>query len=151
MNREILFRGKDANGNWHEGCLHKCCKQFDEVEKVFITAPTASYTDKTWRWLEEQGRGTVGVYWEVIPETVGQLWIVNNVNLFGGDLFEATCSVSGSDEKSTKICQVVDSDQGFSVSVWHNGEWWAYSFIDFTTIKLIGNIHDNSNLLTDAN
>ena len=147
MNIEILFRGKDENGNWHEGSLfiskHGTAILVNKYENL-------DYSEigfgRSWSFPRE-----LFTEYQVKPETVGQLWIVNNVRLFGGDLFKATCSVSGSNEKSTKICKVVDSDQGFSVSVWHNGEWWAWSFMDFTTIKHIGNIHDNQNILTDAN
>lgn len=80
---------------------------------------------------------------EVIPETVGQLWKPSvGLQVFGGDLVEAICAPSGSNVKKVRRCKIIDSDTGFSMAIWHKGEWWAYSSMDFNSIKVIGIIHE---------
>lgn len=130
MNREILFRGKRPdNREWVFGSYRFYKHPELGVEKHFITEESC----------------ITGA--QVIPETVGQLWIPSNgIRVFGGDLVTAICSPCGSRNKKERICQIIDTDTGFDISVLHNGEWWAYGFMDFSSIKVTGNIHDNLEL-----
>lgn len=84
-----------------------------------------------------------------IKGTEGQLWSPSEgLNFYTGDLFLAECSASGSNKKKERICKVGFSGKGMSISVWYKGEWWAYSYMNFTTAKVIGNIHENPELLS---
>ena len=63
-----------------------------------------------------------GEIFEVIPETVGQRWIRSMKVFFGGDLFKAVSSVSGSKQKKIHLCKVIDSEFGMDIAIWHKGE-----------------------------
>ena len=84
-------------------------------------------------------------------EDLMQLWNPSiGLEFFPGDLFLAECSPSGSNKKKERICKVSFSGKGMSISVWYKGEWWAYGSMNFTTAKIIGNISQNSNLLSQS-
>ncbi|MDP4201462.1 MAG: YopX family protein [Bacteroidota bacterium] len=85
--------------------------------------------------------------YEVIPETVGQRWIRSMKVFFGGDLFKAVSSISGSKQKKIHLCKVIDSEFGMDIAIWYKGEWWGYSYMNFIDIEMVGNIHDNPELL----
>lgn len=123
--REILFRGKLADGNWSEGNL-KVCKN-----GVYIITP-----DET----------IIGEYGRVIPETVGQYTglTANGKKIFEGDivkiyLFEpkgfANYEIGFIKYDETKIRFVFCTEEG------------KYSVDDSNEYEVIGNIHDNPDLL----
>ena len=123
---EIKFRGKSFDNNWVYGYY----QEVDAEGKIFS-------------YIFWQGHPT-----PVIKESVGQLWKPSlGVELYTGDLFTAICSLSGSDVKRERLCKVNFEGKGFSVSIWHKKEWWAYSSIDFTSVKVVGNTTDNPDLL----
>jgi len=127
--RPIIFRGKDEKtGVWHQGGFTLDAAGHPRIITV-----------------SKDGEGLE--FNKVILETVGQMWIVSRNTVFGDDLFTAECAVSGSKDKAIRVCKVDDGNEGFGVSVWFEGEWWAYSSMNFTTMKIIGNIHDNKNLI----
>jgi len=81
-------------------------------------------------------------------ETVGQLWIPSfGIRVYGGDLVKAICTPSGSKSKKERLCLIKETNIGFGISVWHFDEWYSYSSMDFTSIKVIGNIYSNPELL----
>ena len=86
-------------------------------------------------------------YIEVIPETVGQFWKRGQHEFYGGDLFYAEASPSGSNEKRRMLCMVQDAEDGMQVVVWHEGEWWHYGSLNLVNIERVGNIHENPELL----
>jgi uncharacterized phage protein (TIGR01671 family) len=129
--REILFRGKTLLGKWIEGDL----LQYLGCGKVYIA---------------QNYKGAGGQ--EVIPETVGQytgLTDKNGKKIFEGDI--------------VKVCRGVNIDTGYivyderiaaySISVSENEcllfiDWFiAQQEDDRVWIEVIGNIHDNSELL----
>ena len=125
--REILFRGKRINnGEWVEG--------------GFFLEP---YTDKTFiiRW-NSTGLG-FNEFIEVIPETVGQftgLYDKNGTKIFEGDI------VKGKDylEEGLEVYGYIDHRNGSFVIV---GDFIIYyRWLDYE-VEVIGNIHDNLELL----
>jgi len=119
MKRPILFRGKRIdNGEWVEGGI---------FENLIITA-VSSYTD----------------FDEVIPDSVGQftgLTDKNGVKIFEGDI------VKDSGERhllvgwSNKFASfIIDSKK------WAFSHWFGEAVND-KDVEVIGNIHDNTELL----
>ena len=114
------------------------------------------FTDKKWRYgfyFQTKVDGEIK-HWihdpvsdlppdRVDPTTIGQYWKKGGKEFYGGDLFYAEASPSGSNRKRKMLCKVVDGQDGMSVVVKHEGEWWHYGSMDFTSIKkIIGSIHD---------
>ena len=142
--REILFRGKRKdNGKWVEGAfLHL------NVGRDFICDGTV--------WI-----GTLQpVKYEVDPETVGQftgLTDKNGKKIFEGDIVRyvnpdedvITGRVSYGEHSYSGTHEV-----GFYVE-WQKPEWAMYLrddlgfWTNFREIEVIGNIHDNPELLED--
>ena len=132
--RKILFRGKRIdNGEWVEGYLLLC------DERVFIL-PWGVVGCWHFDWLKK-GEYIFGKFIEVIPETIGQytgLTDKNGKRIFEGDIVRAN---------NGHISQVV---------FWHGG-FCLYcechknhsDFIPTDIIEVIGNIHDNPELLKD--
>ena len=85
---------------------------------------------------------------EVKPESIGQLWNPSlRIEFYTGDLLTAICSPSGSNVKKERLCKVGFSGNGMQISVWHKKEWWLYQSMDYTSIKVVGNTTDNTDLL----
>ena len=126
--REILFRGKQkSNGNWVHGDL-----SYHRDGRMFI---------RCWDRLEFDP--TYNAY-EVNPETVGQftgLTDKNGKTIFEGDLV-----------KAERIC---NGDAWVGTVVWWNGCFAIQGVKDknipaidlFRGYEVIGNIHDNPELL----
>ena len=119
--REILFRGKRTdNGEWVQGDLsqHKTGEKF-----IKCGSAISSY--------------------EVISETVGQytgLTDKNGKKIFEGDV------VKGKDylRKTLEVCGYIDHENGSFVIV---GDFMThYRWLDYE-VEVIGNIHDNPELL----
>ena len=117
--REILFRGKlQSNGEWSFGNLNVSLRG-----TVIITPDETS----------------IGKYGQVIPETVGQYTGLNDKNgkkIFEGDIVKY---------KNNSPCKVGYIDSQF-VMMWKNFYRNFEQVYDYK-IEVIGNIHDNSELL----
>lgn len=139
--REYLFRGIEAyNGEWVEGCLisidlETCSKVEKEKYTHCIVEPNTEFY-----------RGQIGPFNFVIPETIGQytgLTDKNGTKIFEGD----KCRV-------TRHCILCYGSITFK-----NGSFWFDEFntdsvlelsklkINNFEIEVIGNIHDNPELL----
>lgn len=133
MKREILFKGKRVdNGEWVEGNL---------LEGI---------NSGTWliqHWDEERGYCMD----EVIPDTISQftgLTDKNGVKIFEGDYI--VCYGGLRLEKYPDRGVVVYNVTSFCMQAKTcNGDPWKFSinFSDGTEIEVIGNIHDNHELL----
>lgn len=128
--REILFRGKRVdNGEWIEGDL------IQSRDKTYIHPKANSFR------VSETGLSKLIVLREVYPETVGQytgLTDKNGKKIFEGDIIRSN-SERGYIEYYPNDCafEVVD-DHGF---------YWLIS--EMSNIEVIGNIHDNPELLKE--
>lgn len=128
--REILFRGKRVdNGEWMEGDL------IQSRDKTYIHPKANSFR------VSETGLSKLIVLREVYPETVGEytgLTDKNGKKIFEGDFIRSN-SGRGYIEYYPNDCafDVVD-DHGFL---------WLIS--EMSNIEVIGNIHDNPELLEE--
>lgn len=126
--REILFRGKRVDsGEWMEGDL------IQSRDKTYIHPKANSFR------VSETGLSKLIVLREVYPETVGEytgLTDKNGKKIFEGDFIRSN-SERGYIEYYPNDCafDVVD-DHGF---------YWLIS--EMSNIEVIGNIHDNPELL----
>lgn len=136
--REILFRGKRKdNGEWVKGYYYE-----SRASGCFILTPKIKTRKKDGIIIED----AFDVY-EVIPETVGQYTGLQDKN--GNRLFEGDISIIHSPN--------IGDDEGYFVIVWDDesarfvlrGETLEcdFDYLYSTNVEVIGNIHDNPELL----
>ena len=149
-NREILFRGKvicvsgglsngaKQEGEWVEGCyfydLDPTIKE-NTVLKAYIKTPL----------------GALSKIYEVIPETVGQMWTSGLIGkIFEGDIEEddkGVLSFGTYLEENEQLSANAMSPQLDEKYGWH----WKYEHGDCSSatsdVKVIGSIHDNPELI----
>ena len=126
MNREIKFRGKEDGGKWFYGYL--------TISKLGRYAINFQSENGTWHDIR------------VIPETVGQFTgecDVCGVDIYEGDILEYEEIDYENDDKFKRQGVVDYSVAGFSPVQWII----VMSDIDEISCKVIGNIHDNPELL----
>ena len=129
-NREIKFRGKRIdNKEWVYG--------------YFVKTPTGEYRIYC-RPFED---ATSNTYHIVHSETVGQLWIKSLKEIYTGDLFTAMCAPTMVKEVKKRICKAGFAGDGLDVSIWYKNEWWAHGSMNYTTMEIIGNIHEHAHLI----
>lgn len=132
--REILFRGQTNNGKWEYGSLLSP-NQFNEI-------PHIVYID----YLNEYGEiGEIAT--PVIPSTVGQYTGLTDKN--GRKIFEGDILAANFDEDFPENLTIVEV-------VWNEYGWCtkegsavpdAFDDSDGDLFEVIGNIHDNHELL----
>lgn len=141
--REILFRGKRLdNGEWVEGWYQP------------------ETTIKHWNGIQETVGVTIAYKVEdgfledtlVDPSTVGQytgLTDKNGKRIFEGDIIQYY--ERQLDGKDTPVCDVVAyTEGGFAVKSYFLNNWlWdsVHGNIQLWDVEVIGNIHDNPELL----
>ena len=119
--REILFRGKDIAGNWHYGVPLVFTEDY-----VCITAPH-TYSKKV-------EANTVGQYTGLTDK--------NGKKIFEGDIcqhrsyYSDNIVISVVTYTDGQFLALVDENSGFNLS---------------DKLEIIGNIHDNSELLKESN
>lgn len=130
--REILFRGKkEYNGEWVFGSLHI---EYGETD-----------IDGN-RNIDYRILGMRGECDYVIPETVGQytgLTDKNGTKIFEGDVVDILT-------ENEEIGVIVYDDGGFQVDA-DGFSVDLHSNINGTDLEIIGNIHDNPELMEGEN
>ena len=135
--REILFRGKlKSNGEWAFGNLNV------SLRGTVIITP-----DET----------PVGKYGQVIPETVGQYTGLNDSKgnkIFEGDIvkYKNTDGIKVNGVALTIIGKVNYNEKNASFAIDGTDKIGAkhYDYFPIKNIEVIGNIHDNPELLKEA-
>ena len=136
--REILFRGKRTdNYEWIEGSL---CTTIPSDEDFY----TISYFDFEGYYIEEN----------VIPSTIGQytgLTDKNGKKIFEGDIikYKNTDGIKFNGVALTVTGKVVYNEKNASFAISGKDEIGAkhYDYFPIKNIEVIGNIHDNPELL----
>ena len=133
--REILFRGKRIdNGEWVEGAF------LNDRDGAFYICPAAA--DISVSYGDNGRRMRIGCWYKVDPSTVGQytgLTDKNGKRIFEGDIVDILT-------ENEEIGVVEYEDGGFLVSA----DGFCVDFhsnINGTDLEVIGNIHDNPELL----
>lgn len=126
--REILFRAKNEdNGKWHYGDL----RHYDEGTTIIAQC--------------------AGEYAFIDPDTVGQytgLTDKNGEKIFEGDIIE--CWSEG--VKARGAVQQRKDGQWIIYPAWQKTVMWGLCPDEYshTTVEIIGNIHDNPELVGGA-
>ena len=137
MKREILFRGaRVCDGHFVNGSLVEVNGECDSNESV--PHIVISYGPDTFDWFE------------VDPETVGQFTGMtdkNGTKIFEGDILLEKGKVNNGDTgaidvESKRIVSIENASDGYMCVVSN-----YRSLVHHKTIEVIGNIHDNKELL----
>lgn len=145
MEREILFRGKHKEtGIWIYGGLIECANRAFIVDYNF--ASNLLRTEQRSLDLVEYTAFEFRVK-EVLPDTVCQYTGLNDKNenrIFDGDVLK----VSFEDEEPLIMKVRWDED---TARFWISNNEDGFSFYDLWTgeIEVVGNIHDNKDLLEE--
>ena len=70
-----------------------------------------------------------------------------DISVFEDDLVTAICSYDNK-RKKRRLCKIQRVNKGMGIVIWNKDEWHAYNYMDFTSIIVIGNIHENPEILT---
>lgn len=131
--REILFRGKDIAGNWHYG-------DFEYYTDDFVKIVNHSQQERD----KKVERETVGQYTGLTDE--------NGKKIFEGDIVKEEDCVHNGEVQIYGRKWVVYFDKGGFFG-WRKGykSCGLSKFIpNISGIEIIGNIHDNPELLKEA-
>ena len=138
--REILFRGKTKEGDWIEGYLVQGIYEFDNSPAIMIIPPNALFG-------ADYG---ISNMIEVIPETVGRLienpcydTAYNDQRFFEGDIIGVYCSKTADiyHDEPDRVAIVIDEH-----CITENGLGRCFPQ-DTISVKVIGNVHDNPELV----
>ena len=136
--REILFRGKRAdNGEWVEGYYVRLNGKECRIYTGHAETDCGDYYPD---------------WWQVDPETVGQytgLKDKNGKRIFEGDIVKAQDDVLGSPFFYGIIGKIVYDEAAYFIEPKDpmDSQWL---FNECAVYEIIGNIHDNPELLKEA-
>ena len=139
--REILFRGKRVdNGEWVEGFYYIATSGYAGSDKV-IGKPRHMITTGRWQASGAYGERNELAEHKVIPESIGQytgLTDKNGKRIFEGDIVTMPAYLGGRHK-----AVVYFKNGKFAV----DGSHYYFKDIAPKNMEVIGNIHDNPELL----
>ena len=142
MNREIKFRGKDYENKWRYGDLVQ--EKWGQGKAIMIKKNTTA--------------------WSVLEDTVGQFTGLKDENgkeIYEGDIIEFSYDefIGNFDTKVAKgtieftngtfLIKTFEIE-GKKVKDTDNEEWFLLYTVNTCTLKVIGNVHENLELLEGA-
>lgn len=139
--RKILFKGKRKdNGEWIEGYFGV----FVGIPQIYVPFTEEQKKENEGHIFSQIG----GLWYEVIPETVGQFTGMTDKNgkmIFEGDIISFTRynALGYITSRIGKVCYGEDYPAFYIEAT--TGDTWCFSEIE--DIKVIGNIHDNLELM----
>ena len=140
--REILFRGKRLdNGEWVEGAF------LNDRNGAFYICPAVSDIS----YGDSGARRSIGCWYKVDPSTVGQYTGLNDKNgkrIFEGDIVDGHCHSAWSHR--LQRCDIAYGRDGFEARNHIDGvdsDYYTYRVLFSKDVVIIGNIHDNPELL----
>lgn len=140
--REIKFRGKRSdNGEWAYG-------GFAMRYAPFVNSAFTKWLGTVERWFIIQTEECEEPQWlPVRPETVGQYTGLKDKN--GREIYEGDIVRASNDEGRSVTAEVRWTDEDASYQLWIGDFLFAFlaEFPDLT--EVIGNIHDNPELLKE--
>lgn len=137
--REILFRGKRIdNGEWVEGAF------LNDRDGAFYICPAVSDIS----YGDNGNRRRIGCWYKVAPSTVGQFTGLCDKNwkkIFEGDVVSLACGIY----RNKGIVKYFEARTRYGLI---DKKYELFSFlnnlcINQYSINIIGNIHDNPELL----
>ena len=140
--REIIFRGKTYDGMWIEGAYYHANKNYSDPADVHYIIPTTESLDYE-QALE---------YFPVNPATVGQytgLKDKNGKRIFEGDIVKAQDNLIFSPFCDGLVGKVVYIETAFFIEP-KDPTKAEYLFNECAVYEVLGNIHDNGELMEDA-
>lgn len=141
MNREIKFRGKDYENKWRYGDLVQ--EKWGQGKAIMIKKDTTA--------------------WTVLEDTVGQFTGLKDENgkeIYEGDIIEFSYDefIGNFDTKVAKgtieftngtfLIKTFEIE-GKKVKDTDNEEWFLLYTVNTCTLKVIGNVYENSELLEE--
>ena len=132
--REILFRGKTEDNKWEYGYPYETYRNC-HTRKVIAQPPNAF---------------GCGKYTEVISRTVGQFTGItdkNGVKIFEHDIIQVPDDFDVYGYNAGEIYEVYFAYGGFRLKPKYNKKARGYWLEDDLELHIIGNIHDNPELL----
>ncbi len=141
MNREIKFRGKDEQGRWWFGDLRHTMMVYGKPHCCIVNVDKDDYDRLQEIWSDRIDEATIGQFTGFID--------TNKKPIYEGDIVDTGYILYDPWDDAAEIiepmrCVVVYEDYAFR---FQKGEDLSYLIHDITNLKVVGNIHDNPELM----
>lgn len=141
MKRQIEFRGKDEQGRWWKGDLRHTMMELGKPHCRIVNVDKDNYGRLKEKWSGPIQEDTIGQFTGFID--------TNKKPIYEGDIVDTGYILYDPWDGAAEItepmrCVVVYEDYAFR---FQKGENLSYLIHDVTNLKVVGNIHDNPELM----